>query len=67
MNTPLSWIKADVPELSCTDQEYVDAMTEMDENFRLCFFVLAENCASRPDRNPCSFTRNVALKNVSVL
>ncbi|MCI9140618.1 phenylalanine--tRNA ligase subunit beta [bacterium 1XD42-8] len=27
MNTPLSWIKAYVPELQCTDQEYVDAMT----------------------------------------
>lgn len=27
MNTPLSWIKAYVPELSCTDKEYVDAMT----------------------------------------
>lgn len=27
MNTPLSWIKAYVPELECTTQEYVDAMT----------------------------------------
>lgn len=27
MNTALSWIKAYVPELSCTDQEYTDAMT----------------------------------------
>lgn len=27
MNTALSWIKAYVPELSCTDQEYMDAMT----------------------------------------
>lgn len=27
MNTPLSWIKAYVPELECTDQEYRDAMT----------------------------------------
>jgi len=27
MNTPLSWIKAYVPELSCTPQEYTDAMT----------------------------------------
>ena len=27
MNTALSWIKADVPDLSCTDQEYMDAMT----------------------------------------
>lgn len=27
MNTALSWIKAYVPELSCTDQEYCDAMT----------------------------------------
>lgn len=27
MNTSLSWIKAYVPELECTDQEYCDAMT----------------------------------------
>ncbi len=27
MNTPLSWIKAYVPELECSDQEYTDAMT----------------------------------------
>ena len=27
MNTALSWIKAYVPELNCTDQEYMDAMT----------------------------------------
>lgn len=27
MNTPLSWIKAYVPELDVTDQEYTDAMT----------------------------------------
>ena len=27
MNTALSWIKAYVPNLDCTDQEYCDAMT----------------------------------------
>ena len=27
MNTALSWIKAYVPDLECTDQEYTDAMT----------------------------------------
>lgn len=27
MNTTLSWVRAYVPELSCTDQEYCDAMT----------------------------------------
>lgn len=27
MNTALSWIKAYVPELACSDQEYCDAMT----------------------------------------
>lgn len=27
MNTALSWIKAYVPQLACTDQEYCDAMT----------------------------------------
>lgn len=27
MNTPLSWIQAYVPELDCTEKEYMDAMT----------------------------------------
>ncbi len=27
MNTPLSWIRAYVPDLDCTEQEYMDAMT----------------------------------------
>ena len=27
MNTPLSWIRAYVPELACEDKEYCDAMT----------------------------------------
>ena len=27
MKTPLSWIKDFVPDLKCTDQEFVDAMT----------------------------------------
>lgn len=27
MNTPLSWVKAYVPDLDCTSQEYMDAMT----------------------------------------
>ena len=27
MNTPLSWIKAYVPDLECSAQEYTDAMT----------------------------------------
>ena len=27
MNTPLSWIRAYVPDLECTEQEYMDAMT----------------------------------------
>ncbi len=27
MNTALSWIKAYVPDITCTDQEYMDAMT----------------------------------------
>ncbi|MCR5033488.1 MAG: phenylalanine--tRNA ligase subunit beta [Lachnospiraceae bacterium] len=27
MNTPLSWVKAYVPDLNCTDQEFRDAMT----------------------------------------
>ena len=27
MNTALSWIKAYVPDVACTDQEFCDAMT----------------------------------------
>ncbi len=27
MNTSLKWIKAYVPDLECTPQEYMDAMT----------------------------------------
>ena len=27
MDTPISWIRAFVPELDCTDQEYTDRMT----------------------------------------
>ena len=27
MNTPLSWIRAYVPDLDVTEQEYMDAMT----------------------------------------
>ena len=27
MNTPISWLKAYVPELACTDKEYNDRMT----------------------------------------
>ena len=27
MNASLSWIKAYVPDLNCTDQEFFDAMT----------------------------------------
>ena len=26
MNTPLSWVKAYVPELDCTEKEYMDAL-----------------------------------------
>ena len=28
MNTPLSWIKAYVPELTCTEQEYMDKLDD---------------------------------------
>ena len=28
MDTPISWIKAYVPDLDCTPQEYADKMTE---------------------------------------
>lgn len=59
MNTPLSWIKAYVPELSCTDQEYVDAMTlsgtkvenyeRLDENLDKIIIGQIEKIEKHPD------------------
>ncbi|MCH5255382.1 MAG: phenylalanine--tRNA ligase subunit beta [Lachnospiraceae bacterium] len=59
MNTALSWIKAYVPELSCTDQEYADAMTltgtkvetfeRMDKNLEKIVIGQIEKIEKHPD------------------
>lgn len=59
MNTPLSWIKAYVPELVCTEQEYMDAMTmsgtkvegydKLDENLDKIIVGKIEKIEKHPD------------------
>lgn len=59
MNTPLSWIRAYVPELDCTDQEYVDKMTlsgtkvendtRLDENLEKIVIGQIEKIEKHPD------------------
>ena len=59
MNTALSWIKAYVPELDCTDQEYCDAMTlsgtkvegyeRTDKNLRKIVIGQIEQIEKHPD------------------
>lgn len=59
MNTALSWIKAYVPDLDCTDQEYFDAMTlsgtkvegyeRMDKNLEKIVIGRIEKIERHPD------------------
>ena len=42
MNTPISWIRAYVPDLDCTIQEYVDTMTLSGSNVE-CYEELDKN------------------------
>ena len=59
MDTSLSWIKAYVPDLSCTDQEYFDAMTltgtkvegyeRMDKNLEKIVIGQIEKIEKHPD------------------
>lgn len=59
MNTALSWIKAYVPELICTDQEYTDAMTltgtkvetfqRLDKNLDKIYVGQIESIEKHPD------------------
>lgn len=59
MNTPLSWIRAYVPELDCTDKEYVDGMTlsgtkvenytRLDENLEKIVIGQIEKIEKHPD------------------
>lgn len=59
MNTPISWIKAYVPDLDCTTKEYVDAMTlsgsnvenavELDKNLEKIVVGKIEKIEKHPD------------------
>lgn len=59
MNTPISWIKAYVPDLDCTTKEYVDAMTlsgsnvenavELDNNLEKIVVGKIEKIEKHPD------------------
>ena len=59
MNTPLSWIRAYVPELDCTDQKYIDGMTlsgtkvenytRLDENLEKIVIGQIEKIEKHPD------------------
>lgn len=59
MNTALSWIKAYVPDLQCTDQEYTDAMTltgtkvetfeRLDKNLEKIYVGQIESIEKHPD------------------
>ena len=59
MNTSLSWIKAYVPDLDCTAQEYTDAMTlsgskvegfeRLDENLEKIVVAKVLSIAPHPD------------------
>ena len=59
MNTALSWIKAYVPGLTCTDQEYCDRMTltgtkvegfeRMDKNLEKIVVGQIEKIEKHPD------------------
>jgi len=59
MNTALSWIKAYVPDLDCTNQEYTDAMTltgtkvetfeRLDENLEKIYVAQIDSIERHPD------------------
>ena len=61
MNTALSWIKAYVPDLTCTAQEYTDAMTlsgtkvegyvSLDKNLEKIVVGQIEKIEKHPDAN----------------
>ena len=46
MNTPISWIRAYVPDLDCTIQEYVDKMTLSGSNVE-CYEELDKKSGKR--------------------
>ena len=68
MNTPISWIKAYVPDLDCTVQEYVDKMTlsgshvenavYLDKNLEKIVVGRIEKIEKHPDADKLEKIRN---------
>lgn len=78
MNTTISWIKAYVPELSCTDQEYCDAMTmsgtkvesfeALDKNLEKIVVGQIEKIEKHPDADKLIVCQvNVGTENVQIV
>ena len=78
MNTALSWIKAYVPDLSCTDQEYFDAMTltgtkvegyeRMDKNLEKIVIGQIEKIEKHPDADKLIICQvNVGTETIQIV
>ncbi len=78
MNTALSWIKAYVPELECTDQEYCDAMTlsgtkvegyeRTDKNLRKIVIGQIEKIERHPDADKLIICQvNVGTETIQIV
>ena len=78
MNTPLSWIKAYVPDLDCTAQEYTDAMTlsgtkvegftEFDKNLEKIVVGHIESIERHPDADKLIICQvNVGTETIQIV
>ena len=78
MNTPLSWIKAYVPELVCEDREYCDAMTlsgtkvegfeRLDKNLEKIVVGHIEKIERHPDADKLIICQvNVGTKTIQIV
>lgn len=80
MNTSLSWIKAYVPEMDCTAQEYMDAMTlsgskvegytELDQNLEKIIVARINKIEKHPDADKlivCQVQINEAGEEVQIV
>lgn len=78
MNTALSWIKAYVPGLECTDQEYCDAMTlsgtkvegyeRLDKNLEKIVIGQIENIEKHPDADKLIICQvNVGTETIQIV
>lgn len=78
MNTALSWIKAYVPQLACTDQEYCDAMTlsgtkvegyeRLDKNLENIVIGQIDKIERHPDADKLIICQvNVGAKSVQIV